>query len=63
MKKETSDFLKFAMEHDRIRDITEAFEEFPTEEEWHHGKIENVLNEEQEQYSLYKIGDIVFVKK
>ena len=52
MKKETSDFLKFAMEHDRIRDITEAFEEFPTEEEWHHGKIENVLNEEQEQYSF-----------
>ena len=25
--------------------IEEAFEEFPVEEEWHKGKVENVLNE------------------
>lgn len=34
------------------------------EEEWHKGKIENVLNDESESYNIdYKIGDIVFVKE
>ncbi len=63
MKEEMSDFLKFAIENDRIRDVEEAFEEFPPEEEWHKGKIENVLMEENEEYNAYKIGDIVFVKR
>lgn len=63
MKEEISDFLKFAIKSGRIRDVEEAFKEFPPEEEWHKGKIENVLREESEEYSLYKIGDIVFVKK
>lgn len=63
MKKEISDFLKFAIENNRVKDVKEAFEEFPPEEEWHQGKIENVLREDEEQYSLYEIGDIVFVKK
>ena len=40
-----------------------AFKEFPVEEEWHKGKIENVLNEDCEIYSIYEIGDIVFVKE
>ena len=58
-----SDFLKFAYKYNKVRDISEAFEEFPVEEEWHKGKIENVLKETNVEYTLYEIGDIVFVKK
>lgn len=63
MKNEISDFLKFAKEKGKIKDLEEAFEKFPVEEEWHKGKIENLLylNEEEEIYSSYNIGDIVFV--
>ena len=65
MKEEMSDFLKFAYEKGKVRDVGEAFEEFPVEEEWHKGKIGNVLtlNEETEEYSIYNIGDIVYVEK
>ena len=65
MKEEMSDFLKFAYEKGKVRDVSEAFEEFPVEEEWHKGKIENVLilNEEKGEYSIYDIGDIVYVEK
>ena len=63
MKEELSDFLKFAINTGRIKDVEEAFKEFPPEEEWHKGKIENVLREDNEEYSLYRIWDIVFVKK
>ena len=58
-----SEFLKFAYKHNKVRDINEAFEEYPVEEEWHKGKLENVLRETSEEYNLYEIGDIVFVKK
>lgn len=63
MKEELSDFLKFAFKSGRIKDVEEAFKEYPPEEEWHKGKIENVLKEENEEYNLYKVGDIVFVKR
>ncbi len=64
MPKEISDFLKTAYEHGKIRDLKEAFEEFPVEEEWHKGKIQNVLKEDSEDYNMdYEIGDIVFVKE
>lgn len=46
MKEELSDFLKFAIRSGRIKDVEEAFKEFPPEEEWHKGKIENVLGED-----------------
>ena len=46
MQDEISDFLKFAKEKDRIRGVEEAFIEYPVEEEWHEGKIENILYEE-----------------
>lgn len=49
-----SDFLKYAYEHNSIRPLSEAFEEFNPEEEWHKGKIELVLNEELENYEEYK---------
>ena len=63
MKEELSDFLKFAYEHNGVRDLEEAFKEFPVEEEWHKGKIENVLIEDNTIYTIYEIGDIVFVKE
>lgn len=53
-----SDFLKFAHEHDKVRDVSEAFEEYPVEEEWHKGKIENALREANEEYksSFYELN-------
>ena len=64
MKEELSDFLKTAYKYNKIKELKEAFEEYPVEEEWHKGKIENVLNDDSESYNIdYKIGDIVFVKE
>jgi len=40
MKEELSDFLKIAYKYNRVKDLKEAFEEYPVEEEWHKGKIE-----------------------
>ena len=42
MKEELSDFLKIAYKYNRVRDLKEAFEEYPVEE-WHKGEIENVF--------------------
>ena len=61
MKEDLSDFLKTAYKYDKVKDLKEAFEEYPVEEEWHEGKVENVLNEDSETYDYYNIGDIVFV--
>jgi len=55
------DFLEIAKKQNRIKDLNEAFKEFPPEEEWHKGKIDNVIEEESLEYSYYKIGDIVYV--
>ena len=64
MKENLSDFLKIAYKYNRVKDLNEAFEEYPVEEEWHKGKIENVLEEYKEGYKTsYDIGDIVFVKE
>lgn len=63
MKKELSDFLKTAYEYGKVKELEEAFKEYPVDEEWHKGKIENVLNEDCESYNPYEIGDIVFVKE
>lgn len=63
MQKELSDFLKIAYEYGKVKDLKDAFEEYPVDEEWHKGKLENVLNEDSESYNLYEIGDIVFVKE
>lgn len=58
-----SDFMKFAYKCNKVRDVKEAFEDYPVENEWHKGKIENVLRETDVQYNSYEIGDIVFVKE
>ncbi len=43
MPKELSDFLKIAYEYGKVKELKEAFEEYPVEEEWHKGNLENVL--------------------
>lgn len=64
MKNELSEFLKIAYEHDKVRNLKEAFEEYPVDEEWHKGKIENIVKEKDTSYDEeYAIGDIVFVKE
>ncbi len=63
MQKELSDFLKVAYEHGKVKELKDAFEEYPVDEEWHKGKLENVLNEDNTSYNHYEIGDIVFVKE
>ena len=44
MDNEISDFLKFAYEKGKVKDEKEAFYEYPPNEEWHRGKIENVIH-------------------
>lgn len=57
-----SEFMKIAYKYGKVKDLQEAFKDFPVEEEWHKGRIENIIKEEEEQYDKYEIGDIVFVK-
>ena len=57
------ELLKKLEETGRIQDVSEAFKEFPAENEWHKGKIESFLEEEKEVYDQYNVGDIVFVKE
>lgn len=47
-KKELSDFLKFAYEKGSVKDLHEAFKDFPVEEEYHKGKEELLFQEEKE---------------
>lgn len=37
-----SDFLEKAKKSGRIKELEKAFKEYPVEEEYHKGKIENV---------------------
>ena len=48
MKDGISDFIKFEYEHGNVKDVKEAFDNNPVEEEYHKGKIENVLKENDE---------------
>lgn len=45
MKKNLSDFLKTAYKYGKVKDVKDAFNDFPVEEEWHKGKIDNVIKE------------------
>lgn len=64
MKKENK-FLKIAKKQGKIKEIEEAFIEYPVEDEIHEGKIEKVIaiREDSIEYSYYNIGDIVFVSR
>ena len=64
MKKGISDFLKLAYKYNKVKNLEEAFKEFPVTKEWHKGKIENILKDNEELYNrIYKVGDIVYVKE
>lgn len=39
-----SEFMKLAYKYGRVKDLNEAFKEFPVEDEWHKGEIENFWN-------------------
>lgn len=39
------EFIKFAYEKGGIEDLSKAFKDYPPENEWHKGKVENILNE------------------
>ena len=38
-----SDFLRLAYEKGKVKEVKEAFDEYPVEKEWHQGKIENIF--------------------
>lgn len=57
-----SEFWKWAEKNGKIKDVSEAFEDYPVEEEWHKGNAANIISEPKEVYDEYNIGDIVFVK-
>ena len=63
MKEDLSDFAKYIIDNNLARPLSEAFEEFPVEEEYHKGKVEYFLREHVVEYHRYKAGDIVFVKE
>ncbi|MCI8616838.1 MAG: hypothetical protein HFJ60_01010 [Clostridia bacterium] len=50
-----SEFMKIAYKKGKVKDVKEAFKEYLVENEFHKGKIENVLKEENLEYSYYKI--------
>lgn len=62
MKEDMSEFLKNAYARNKVKELHEAFVEYPPEEEWHHGDIDYVVSEDSTEYGCYQIGDIVFVK-
>ncbi len=43
---EENEFLKLAYKAGKVEDVSKAFDEYLPEDEWHHGKIEEVLNVE-----------------
>lgn len=57
------DFIKKAKEQGRVKNIEEAFKEYPVEEEIHQGNLEYYVAEKIIKYGRYQIGDIIFVNK
>ena len=63
MEKQNYELFEKLKRAGKIKDVSEAFKEFPPEEEWHKGDASNFFLEEAEKYGEYEIGDIVFVKE
>ncbi len=63
MEKQNYELFEKLKRAGKIKDVSEAFKEFPPEEEWHKGDASNFFLEETEKYGEYEIGDIVFVKE
>lgn len=63
-----SEFMKHAYAHGRVKDVEEAFKEYPVEEEWHQGKAEAITieqivrkNENRIKQDLSEIKGIKFI--
>ena len=50
VKEELSGFLKTAYKYGKVKDVKEAFEEYPVEEEWHKGNAENWIKEQEKNF-------------
>lgn len=50
MKNNYSDFIKKAYEAGRVKDSSEAFKDYPPEEEWHHGDAISLIGESKVEY-------------
>lgn len=44
MKENLSEFLKVAYKCNKVKEVGEAFEEYPVEQEWHKEKVEEYKN-------------------
>ena len=60
---ENKEIIKKLEKMGKVKDASEAFLEYPVEEEWHKGDINSFFKEDTETYGEYNIGDIVFVEK
>lgn len=47
-----SDFIKLAYKHNKVKDVSEAFKDYPVTEEWHKGKLENIIKDNEELYNV-----------
>ncbi len=64
MQSEYSEFIKKAYAMGRVKDLSDAFKDYPPEEEWHHGDAISYLGESNVEYlANYSVGDIVYVKE
>ena len=58
------EFLDWLKKYGDVRPVSEAFDEFPVEEEEHKGRLDSYVAEDETKYNnYYDIGDIVFVKQ
>lgn len=57
-----NEFIDWAKKHNKIKEVSEAFKEYPPEEEWHKGNIDYYIREDSLNYGNTSVGDIVFVE-
>ena len=57
------DYLIKGYQKGRVKDVSEAFKDYPVEEEIHQGYAEYYVAEKIIKYGSYEIGDIVFINK
>lgn len=50
MENNMSEFLKMAYKKGKVKELQEAFEEYPVENEWHKGKEDFFIREDTEEY-------------
>ena len=63
MEVSNKELIEKLKQNGKIKDVSEAFKEFPAEEEWHKGNIDSFIREDTEKYGEYEVGDIVFVQE